>query len=77
MTGLTTRWQLAQVNIGRARGAITDQIMQGFVARLVELNELAELSPTPHAFSFSHAFDAEGRPVARERSPEGDTCPAT
>jgi hypothetical protein len=171
MTGPTDQWQLAQVNIGRARGAITDAIMQGFVARLVELNELAEQSPgfvwrlqtedgdatavrpyadddsmlinmsvwtdfdslrdyvfrtahaavmrrrrewferfegvylalwwvpaghrpsvqeavdriahlkingsTPQAFSFSHAFDAEGRPVARERSTEDDTCPAT
>jgi Domain of unknown function (DUF3291) len=38
-------WQLAQVNIGRARGAITDAIMQGFVARLEEINALAEQSP--------------------------------
>src|SRR5215213_2544125 len=37
--------QLAQVNIGRARGAITDEVMQGFVARLEEINALAERSP--------------------------------
>ncbi|HZA93459.1 MAG TPA: DUF3291 domain-containing protein, partial [Gemmatimonadales bacterium] len=39
------QWHLAQVNIGRARGAITDPIMQGFVARLEEINALAERSP--------------------------------
>jgi hypothetical protein len=38
-------WHLAQVNIGRARGAITDSVMQGFVARLEEINALAERSP--------------------------------
>jgi hypothetical protein len=38
-------WQLAQVNIGRARGAITDPVMQGFVARLEEINALAERNP--------------------------------
>ena len=37
--------QLAQVNIGRARGAIRDEVMQGFVARLEEINALAERSP--------------------------------
>jgi hypothetical protein len=36
---------LAQVNIGRARGAITDPVMQGFVARLEEINALAERTP--------------------------------
>ena len=39
------RWQLAQVNIGRARGEITNPVMQGFVARLEEINALAERSP--------------------------------
>ncbi len=39
------QWNLAQVNIGRARGAITDPVMQGFVARLEEINRLAEQSP--------------------------------
>ena len=39
------QWHLAQVNIGRARGAITDPVMQGFVARLEEINALAERSP--------------------------------
>jgi Domain of unknown function (DUF3291) len=39
------QWHLAQVNIGRARGAITDPVMQGFVARLEEINALAERTP--------------------------------
>jgi hypothetical protein len=38
-------WHLAQVNIGRARGAITDPVMQGFVAKLEEINALAEQTP--------------------------------
>ncbi|HZN98177.1 MAG TPA: DUF3291 domain-containing protein [Gemmatimonadales bacterium] len=38
-------WHLAQVNIGRARGAITDPVMQGFVAKLDEINALAEQTP--------------------------------
>jgi hypothetical protein len=33
-------WQLAQVNIGRARGAPTDPVMLEFVARLMEINAL-------------------------------------
>ena len=41
---MPARWHLAQVNIGRARGAITDPVMQGFVARLDEINALAERS---------------------------------
>src|SRR5687768_2143145 len=41
----STQWHLAQVNIGRARGSITDPVMQGFVARLDEINALAEQSP--------------------------------
>lgn len=39
------RWHLAQVNIGRARGAITDDVMLGFVSQLAEINALAERSP--------------------------------
>ena len=42
---MDTEWHLTQVNIGRARGAITDPVMQGFVARLNEINALAERSP--------------------------------
>ena len=38
-------WQLAQVNIGRARGATTDPIMQGFMGQLEEINALAERTP--------------------------------
>jgi heme-degrading monooxygenase HmoA len=38
-------WQLAQVNIGRARGAPSDPVMQDFVARLAEINALADQSP--------------------------------
>jgi hypothetical protein len=43
MSGIA--WHLAQVNIGRARGAITDSVMQGFVAKLEEINALAERTP--------------------------------
>lgn len=42
MSGL--QWHLAQVNIGRPRGAMTDAVMQGFVSRLVEINALADQS---------------------------------
>jgi Domain of unknown function (DUF3291) len=166
----SAQWHLAQVNIGRARGAITDPVMQGFVARLDEINALAERTPgfvwrlqtedgnatafrpypddqsilinlsvwsdldslrdyvfrslhaevmrqrrewferfegvyaalwwvptghrpslqeavgriahleahgpTPHAFTFSKAFDPEGHPVTRDSSPHNDACPA-
>jgi hypothetical protein len=36
---------LAQVNVARARGEMTDPVMAGFVARLEEINALAESSP--------------------------------
>lgn len=36
---------LAQVNIARARAPLDDPIMSGFVARLDEINALAEASP--------------------------------
>jgi hypothetical protein len=39
------RFELAQVNIGRARGETTDPIMAEFVARLAEINALADRSP--------------------------------
>ena len=42
---MAAQWHLAQVNIGRARGAMTDPVMQGFVARLEEINALAERTP--------------------------------
>jgi hypothetical protein len=36
---------LAQVNIGRMRGELDGPVMSGFVARLDELNALADVSP--------------------------------
>src|SRR5260221_11752159 len=41
----TLRYHLAQVNIARMRAPITDPTMTGFVARLDEINTLAEASP--------------------------------
>jgi hypothetical protein len=41
----TATFQLAQVNIGRARGDMTDPVMAGFVSRLAEINALADASP--------------------------------
>lgn len=38
-------FHLAQVNIGRARGEMTDPVMAGFVGRLAEINALADASP--------------------------------
>jgi Domain of unknown function (DUF3291) len=38
-------FQLAQVNIGRPRGQMTDPVMAEFVARLPEINALADQSP--------------------------------
>jgi Domain of unknown function (DUF3291) len=38
-------FQLAQINIGRARGGIDQPVMAGFVAQLVAINALAEESP--------------------------------
>jgi heme-degrading monooxygenase HmoA len=40
-----TRLELAQVNIGRARGEMTDPVMAEFIARLSEINALADQSP--------------------------------
>jgi hypothetical protein len=39
-----SQWQLAQMNIGRARAAMDDPIMQGFVSQLAHINQLAEQS---------------------------------
>lgn len=38
-------WQLAQLNIARARAPLTEPAMAGFVAALAEINALAEASP--------------------------------
>jgi hypothetical protein len=38
-------FHLAQVNIGRARGETTEPIMAGFMARLADINALAERTP--------------------------------
>ena len=43
--GLNREFQLAQVNIGRARGEMTDPVMAEFVARLPEINALADQTP--------------------------------
>ncbi|HKI26479.1 MAG TPA: DUF3291 domain-containing protein [Candidatus Sulfotelmatobacter sp.] len=39
------KYHIAQVNIGRMRGALEDPVMAGFVARLDEINALADCSP--------------------------------
>jgi hypothetical protein len=40
-----TSFHLAQVNIGRARGEMTDPVMAGFVAKLQGINALADRTP--------------------------------
>lgn len=40
-----TQYHLAQVNIGRIRGPLDGPVMAGFMARLDEINALAESSP--------------------------------
>ena len=42
---MVTKLHLAQVNIARMRGALEDPVMRGFVARLDEINALADASP--------------------------------
>jgi hypothetical protein len=42
---VTPGYQLAQVNIGRAKGEMNDPVMAEFVARLPEINALADGSP--------------------------------
>lgn len=38
-------YHIAQVNIGRIRGELSDPFMSGFVSRLEEINALADASP--------------------------------
>ncbi|MES2127801.1 MAG: DUF3291 domain-containing protein [Pseudomonadota bacterium] len=38
-------YQLAQINVGRAKGAMDDPIMKGFVDQLDHINRLADNSP--------------------------------
>jgi hypothetical protein len=38
-------WEIAQLNVGRARGPIDGSVMAGFVEQLAEINALAERSP--------------------------------
>jgi hypothetical protein len=40
-----SRYNIAQVNIGRIRAELDDPIMHGFVSRLAEINALADRSP--------------------------------
>src|SRR5215467_15282291 len=42
---LVMKLHLAQFNIGRMQGALEDPVMRGFVARLDEINALADGSP--------------------------------
>jgi len=40
-----TNLYVAQINIGRIKAALDDPLMAGFVARLDEINALADRSP--------------------------------
>jgi hypothetical protein len=40
-----TAYHIAQVNIGRIKAPLEDPVMKGFVARLDEINTLADTSP--------------------------------
>ncbi|HEV8630932.1 MAG TPA: DUF3291 domain-containing protein [Thermoanaerobaculia bacterium] len=42
---MKSKFHLAQVNIARAKGSMEDPIMAGFVARLEDINALADGSP--------------------------------
>jgi hypothetical protein len=42
---LVSTFHLAQVNVARARGEIGDEVMAGFVARLADINALADRTP--------------------------------
>ena len=53
-------FQLAQVNIARARGEMTDPVMAEFVSRL----------------SLAAPYGPDGRPAPREAAAPGDACPA-
>jgi uncharacterized protein DUF3291 len=39
------KYHLAQVNIARMKGSLDSAVMSGFVARLDEINALADRSP--------------------------------
>jgi heme-degrading monooxygenase HmoA len=41
----STKYHLAQVNIGRMRAPLESDVMRDFVARLDEINQLAETAP--------------------------------
>jgi hypothetical protein len=40
-----TKFHVAQVNIGRIKAPLEDEVMSGFVTRLAEVNALADRSP--------------------------------
>jgi hypothetical protein len=42
---MKTQFQIAQVNIGRIRAPLDDPLLAGFVARLADINALADSSP--------------------------------
>jgi heme-degrading monooxygenase HmoA len=42
---MPSAFHLAQINIGRARGAMDGPVMAGFVARLEDINALADRAP--------------------------------
>ena len=42
---MSQKYQLAQCNIGRARGPMDGPIMEGFAARLADINALADGAP--------------------------------
>jgi uncharacterized protein DUF3291 len=71
-------FQLAQVNIARARGETTDPIMAAFVARLPEINALAD-----HSSGFVWRLQTEDGdatavlPSSRQGLTSDDACPAT
>jgi len=39
------KFHLAQINIGKAKSTMDSEVMKGFVARLDEINQLADTSP--------------------------------
>ena len=42
---MSKRYHLAQINIGRLRAPVTDPMIAGFVARLEDINALADRAP--------------------------------
>src|SRR5437867_8299996 len=44
-TSMDTSYHLAQINIGRMRAPLEDPVMAGFMARLDEINALADANP--------------------------------